>query len=76
MTLGEFLSHIKHKSLKIKIIDTDEEFNGTLGEYETSVVKSEINYKPINIVFPDKDYYPGGLVILLGEIVREEEEDE
>jgi hypothetical protein len=71
MTLGEFLNHIKHKSLKIKIVDRDEEFNGTLGEYETSVVKSEINYKPINVVFPNEDTH-GGLVILLGGDVIEE----
>ena len=75
MTLGEFLSHIKHKSLKIRIVDRDVEFEGTLGEYETSVVKSEINYKLINVVFPTK-VNPGGLVILLAGNVREEEEDE
>ena len=75
MCLGEFLSHIKHKSLKIKIIDRDVEFDGTLGEYETSVVKSEINYKLINVVFPN-EFHPGGLIIFLGEIVREEKENE
>jgi hypothetical protein len=72
MTLGEFLNHIKHKSLKIKIVDRDEKFIGTVGEYETSVVKSEINNKPITIVFPN-EFHPGGLVILLTEIVLEEE---
>jgi hypothetical protein len=72
MTLGEFLNHIKHKSLKIKIVDRDEEFNGTVGEYETSVVKSKINNKPITIVFPNESC-PGGLIILLTEIVLEEE---
>ena len=72
MTLGEFLNHIKHKSLKIRIVDRDVEFDGTLGEYETSVVKSEINYKLINVVFPN-EFHPGGLVILLCELVLEEE---
>jgi hypothetical protein len=72
MTLGEFLNHIKHKSLKIKIVDRDEEFDGTVGEYETSVVKSKINNKPINIVFPS-ELQPGELIILLGEFVLEEE---
>jgi hypothetical protein len=71
MCLGEFLNHIKHKSLKIRIVDRDVEFEGTLGEYETSVVKSEINYRPINVVFPNEDT-PGGLVILLGGDVIEE----
>lgn len=75
MTLGEFLNHIKHKSLKIKIIDRDEKFDGTLGEYETSIVKSEINNKPINVVFPN-EFHHGELVILLGEIAIEEEENE
>ncbi len=75
MTLGEFLNHIKHKSLKIRIIGKNEKFNGTVGEYETSVVKSKINNKPINIVFPN-EFHPGGLIIFLGEIVIEEEEDE
>ncbi len=72
MTVGEFLNHIKHKSLKIRILDRDVEFEGTLGEYETSVVKSEINYKLINVVFPNESC-PGGLVILLAGNVIEEE---
>jgi hypothetical protein len=72
MSVGEFLNHIKHKSLKIRIVDRDVEFEGTLGEYETSLVKSEINYKLINIVFPD-EFHPGGLVILLAVNVAEEE---
>jgi hypothetical protein len=59
-------------ALKIKIIDRDVEFEGTLGEYETSVVKSKINNKPINLVFPNESR-PGELIILLGEIVLEEE---
>ena len=72
MTLGEFLNHIKHKSLKIRIIGKNEKFIGTVGEYETSIVKSEINNKPITIVFPNESC-PGGLVILLCELVLEEE---
>lgn len=72
MTLGEFLNHIKHKSLKIRIIGKNEKFNGTVGEYETSDVKSKINNKPITIVFPN-EFHPGGLIIFLGENVLEEE---
>lgn len=66
MTLGEFLKYIKHKSLKIKIaylnLNSDIElfndiglFKGTLGEYITSVVKSEINDKTIEIIYPGKE---------------------
>ncbi len=53
MTLGEFLNHIKHKSLKIEIhIESDILFEGTIGEYSTSVVKSKINNKKVSGVYP------------------------
>ena len=73
MTLGEFLNHIKHKSLKIEIITTihydnqssEVNFKGTLSEYQTSVVKSEINDKLIEIIIPGmkNDEYNLGIFI-------------
>ena len=59
MTLGEFLNHIKHKSLNIEVdamnLGTCHfRFKGTLGEYQTSVVKSEINDEKLIMVFPSE----------------------
>ena len=74
MTLGEFLNHIKHKSIKIRITTLyyDDRkgclrFEGTLGEYQTSVVKSEINNKSVEVVLTKTD----GLDILIKEDVNE-----
>ena len=58
MTLWEFLQHIKHKSIELKIYDLYEEkgnnflYIGTIGEYLTSVKASELNSWSICKVYP------------------------
>ena len=59
MTLGEFLNHLKHKSLKNEVsylnLDRDIKlYKGTIGEYQTAVVKSDINDKSVCMIFPVK----------------------
>ena len=59
MELREFIDHIKHKSLKITIYSNLLKpilwFEGTIGEYSTSVVKSEINNRDVQLVVPNHD---------------------
>ena len=56
MKLNEFIDHMKHNSVKIKIIDylpNLELYSGDVGTYKTSVIKSEINDCFIVYIKPD-----------------------
>jgi hypothetical protein len=58
MTLGDFLNHIKHKSLKITIysnlLKPKVWFEGTIGKYSTSLVKDKINNQEIQLIVPNQ----------------------
>lgn len=48
MTLGDFMNHMKHKSLSIMISNQDDIlYRGNVGSYEHSVFKSTSNDKLI-----------------------------
>ena len=56
MKLNEFIDHMKHNSVKIKIFDylpNLELYSGDVGTYKTSVIKSEINDCFIVYIKPD-----------------------
>ncbi len=56
MKLSEFINHIKHNSVKIRIIDylpNTEIYNGDVGCYKTSVIKSSINDCLLVYIKPD-----------------------
>jgi hypothetical protein len=59
MKIREFINHIKHKSLKItiysNILKPKVWFEGTIGEYSTSVVKSKLDNEEIQLIVPTKN---------------------
>lgn len=73
MTLNEFINHIKHNSLRIKIyfyqdIDEYDEYaeelwNDTVGGYRTSVMKSHIGECDIVTIHPFN--WDGGFSIII-----------
>lgn len=56
MTINEFIDHIKHKSMKVIIIDANDKliYNGTLGTFINSVARLKIGF--VDIVFIQPTY--------------------
>ena len=55
MKLGEFIHHIKHRSLSIKIYDMDNNllYDGDVGQYLNSVYRYD-NYI-VKYIYPEDD---------------------
>ena len=66
MKLNEFVEHIKHKSLSIKIYDMDNKliYENSIGGYLTSVIKSKIGNWIIKFIYPEDNL----LMIYLKEV--------
>lgn len=55
MLVKTFISHIKHKSLHIEIVDKNFDsllFDGTIGEYKTSLAKDKCDNLSIEEICP------------------------
>ena len=55
MLVKTFISHIKHKSLPIKIVDKNFDsllFDGTIGEYQTSLARNNCDNLSIEEICP------------------------
>lgn len=55
MTLNEFINHIKHNSLELRIhfvCDTEPLWLCDIGSFKTSVIKSHIGECKISIIHP------------------------
>lgn len=58
MKLIEFIDHIKHRSLNIKIENDDiygdfcTYFEGTIGEYQTAIIRSKLDNALIERIEP------------------------
>lgn len=53
MKLDEFISHIKHSSVNIKIIGSDtchDIYIGSIGTYQHWIHKNEYNDNPIDVI--------------------------
>ena len=57
MKLVEFINHIKHNSLSIKIIGSNyiTIYDGSIGSYKTSVIKNKIDECEINKILTDEN---------------------
>lgn len=55
MLVKTFISHIKHKSLKIQIVDKEFDslfFDGTIGEYQTSLARNKCDNLSFSYISP------------------------
>lgn len=55
MLVKTFISHIKHKSLHIQIVDKEFDsllFDGTIGEYQTSIARNKCDNLSIFEICP------------------------
>lgn len=59
MTIADFISHIKHRSLGLIIIENTDEtlYEGSIGEYLTSCVRSEVDNDIIDNIIPDDNVF-------------------
>lgn len=58
VTIADFISHIKHKSLGLYIIEfNDVVYEGSIGEYLTSCVRSEVDNDIIDKIIPDDNVF-------------------
>ena len=58
MNIQDFISHIKHKSLGLIIIEYDETlYDGSIGTYLTACVKSELDYDIIDKIIPNDNLF-------------------
>lgn len=58
MTIADFISHIKHRSLGLIIIEDNETlYEGSIGEYSTACVKTQLDNDIIEKIIPDDNIF-------------------
>ena len=58
MTISDFISHIKHRSLGLIIIEDNETlYEGSIGEYQTACVRSHLDNDIIVKIIPDDNVF-------------------